>query len=74
MPSTVIDLFNYDHHTATLKIIFRSGNAYAYKNVPEEVFAGLKAAPSKGQYFNSHIKHKYAFNHLHGSDSEPSDF
>jgi len=65
MPSTVIDLFNYDHRSATLRIVFRSGNVYAYKGVPEEVYNEFKKAPSKGKYFNQAIKHLFAFEQLH---------
>lgn len=64
MPSTVIELFNYNHLTATLKIVFRSGNIYAYKDVPESVYQDLKIAGSKGRYFNHHIKNIYKFEHL----------
>jgi len=64
MPSTVIDLFNYNHKTATLRIVFRSGNVYAYKDVPEEVYNEFKLAPSKGKYFNQSIKNKFTFEHL----------
>lgn len=64
MPSTVIELFHYDHRTSTLKIVFRSGNIYAYKEVPEPVYQELKAAGSKGRFFNHHIKNIYPFEHL----------
>ena len=64
MPSTVIDLFNYDHKKATLRIVFRSGNVYAYKNVPEEVYNDFKTAVSKGKYFNEFIRNKFTFEQL----------
>lgn len=64
MPSTVIDLFNYDHRSATLRIVFRSGNVYAYKKVPEEVYNDFKKAESKGRYFNQMIKNKFTFEQL----------
>jgi hypothetical protein len=64
MPSTVIDLFNYDHRTATLRIVFRSGNVYAYKSVPEEIYVQFKQADSKGKYFNQAIRNHYTFEQL----------
>jgi len=64
MPSTVIDHFSYDSKTSELKITFLSGKVYIYKNVPDEVFEGLKTAGSKGQYFNALVKNKYKFRRL----------
>jgi hypothetical protein len=64
MPSTVIELFNYDHKASTLTIVFRSGNVYAYQHVPEQVYRNLVTAPSKGKYFNSAIRDKFRYQHL----------
>jgi hypothetical protein len=64
MPSTVIELFNYDHRASTLTIVFRSGNVYAYLNVPELVYRNLQAAPSKGKYFNTAIRDKFRYQHI----------
>jgi hypothetical protein len=64
MPSTVIDHFSYDEINTTLKITFRSGNIYVYKDVPQKVYSDLKIAGSKGRYFNHYIKNRYTFEHL----------
>jgi len=64
MPSTVIDHFSYHPESSELKITFLSGKVYIYKNVPDEVFQGLKTAGSKGQYFNAFVKNKYKFKRL----------
>jgi len=56
MPSTVIAAFNYYTDTQTLRIRFVSGIVYDYKNVPEEVYAAMKASFSKGAYFNLTLK------------------
>ena len=61
MPSTVISSFFYNANTRTLKIVFVSGLAYNYRNVPEKIFNALKASGSKGGYFNQHIRDKYEF-------------
>jgi hypothetical protein len=61
MPSTVIAAMHYYPATSTLRIIFRSGMIYDYKNVPEKVFMEMKAAYSKGTYLNQHIKPVYEF-------------
>jgi hypothetical protein len=61
MPSSVINHFSYDPDAATLNIIFVSGIRYKYKNVPPEVYNMLKAAGSKGRYFNHFIKGKFKY-------------
>lgn len=51
----------YDPHSCTLRIRYLSGIAYDYKHVPEEVYAAMKAADSKGRFLNQHIKGHYDF-------------
>ncbi|NET59020.1 MAG: lysine--tRNA ligase [Symploca sp. SIO2E6] len=57
--SVVIQSFDYDATTQTLRVEFNSGSVYQYRDVPDSVYQGLKNAPSLGQYFNSHIREKY---------------
>lgn len=64
MPSTVIEHFTYDPEQLTLKITFRSGNVYVYKQVPEYIYEELQIAGSKGQYFNNFIKNIYDYERL----------
>jgi hypothetical protein len=40
----------------TMYITFMSGNTYTYKDVGVLHFVGLLNAPSKGKYYNRHIK------------------
>ncbi|MCZ4223058.1 KTSC domain-containing protein [Pedobacter rhodius] len=61
MPSTVINHFSYNKDLKTLKIIFITGMVYKYLNVPKRTFEMLKAAGSKGRYFNHYIKDKFDF-------------
>jgi len=61
MPSSVVLAIHYDPASATLKIVFVSGTVYEYRNVPGKIYKAMKAAPSKGIYFNKHIKEKYPF-------------
>ena len=44
---------------ATLEVELRNGAIYRYFLVPHAVFEGLIAAPSKGAYFNHHIRTAY---------------
>lgn len=64
MPSSVINHFKYDEKSHTLIITFVTGLVYQYKNVPEEVYKMMKAAGSKGRYFNFYIKDKFKFKKL----------
>lgn len=61
MPSSVIAYYHYDHQSAILRITFVSGMVYDYMEVPENVYKAMKAARSKGTFFNRKIKDKYAF-------------
>ena len=49
---------------ATLDLRFRSGTLYRYFSVPPHVLNGLIAAPSKGAYFNRHIRHRFRYQRL----------
>lgn len=62
MPSTVIADMAYDPETQTLSVWFRpSGRRYEYFEVPSAVYDALRQSPSKGRYFNAHIRDGYAF-------------
>lgn len=62
MPSTVIADMAYDPETQTLSVWFRpSGRRYDYFEVPSVVFDALRRSPSKGRYFNAHIRDGYEF-------------
>jgi hypothetical protein len=59
--STVIDAIGYSH---VLEIRFESGRIYQYYDVPEEVYNAMLTAPSKGKYFNEHIRGKYSYQEI----------
>jgi hypothetical protein len=62
MPSTVIADMAYDPETQTLSVWFRpSGRRYDYFEVPVAVYDALRQSPSKGRYFNAHIRDGYEF-------------
>ena len=64
MPSTVIRTTHYEPETRLLLIVFQTGRRYIYMDVPPEVYAGLKAAYSRGAFFNEKIRDHYAFRSL----------
>ncbi len=51
-------------HTRVLEIQFESGRIYQYFDVPEKVYQEMLASDSKGRYFNSHIRSKYAYQEI----------
>lgn len=61
MPSSVIRSFDYDAQRRELLIVFQSGRRYIYQGVPPETVAGMRAAASHGDYFNTHIRESFAF-------------
>jgi len=57
--SSLISRIAYDEEARTLRILFRSGSAYVYHDVPPSEFEALKSAPSAGRYYNGCIKGFY---------------
>lgn len=51
----------YDAASQTLEIVFYSTGVYRYFNVPQPIYDGLMAAPSKGRYLRSHVIGHYPF-------------
>jgi hypothetical protein len=61
LTSSAITEVVHDPATSSLAIRFASGEAYAYRGVSAEVYAALLAAPSKGAFFQAHIRDVYPF-------------
>jgi len=61
VPSTTIHSFDYDPRRKQLRIVFQSGRTYTYQDVPQQTFEQLKAADSKGEFFNAHIRENFRF-------------
>ncbi len=64
MPSSVIRAFDYDPTAHRLAVTFVTGRRYAYRDVPPAVVEGLRAAPSRGGYFNRRIRDRFACERL----------
>ena len=67
MPSSVIRAFHYHPGTRRLEVVFQTGRRYAYENVPPEIHAAFRIAPSRGAYFNTWIRDQYEFTELKDS-------
>jgi len=61
MPSTVIRSYSYDARKRELDIVFQTRRRYRYRHVPVATYAALNAAPSKGAFFNRHIRGRFEF-------------
>lgn len=61
MPSTVIKRYRYNAERKELRITFRSGKLYTYYAVPADIVEDFNRAVSKGEYFSSHIRDRFAF-------------
>jgi hypothetical protein len=61
MPSTAIGKIEYDEATHRLFVTFvATGRRYVYFDVPEDEAAAFRRAFSKGTWFNTHIRDRYA--------------
>jgi hypothetical protein len=61
MPSTVIRRFDYDADHQRLDVEFVTGRRYSYYEVPERIVDEMRAAFSKGSYFNRRIRDHFRF-------------
>ncbi|MCZ4341171.1 KTSC domain-containing protein [Sphingomonadaceae bacterium G21617-S1] len=61
MPSSVIRRFDYDANARRLDIEFVTGRIYSYHSVPARIVAAMRAAGSKGRFFNQRIRDHFAF-------------
>lgn len=59
--SSLIQAVGYEAERRLLEIAFTSGRVYWYADVPREIYDGLLAAQSKGEYFLAHIRDVYAY-------------
>jgi len=64
MPSTVIRYFRHDPETSRLLVVFQSGRRYVYSPVPATTAEAMRRAFSKGEFFNAHIRDRFACERL----------
>jgi lysyl-tRNA synthetase class 2 len=61
MPSTVIRSLDYDADAHRLDIEFVTGRRYSYHEVPARIAAAMRAATSKGSFFNRRIRDHFRY-------------
>ena len=66
--SKAIAMFAYDLDAGSLLIHFKTGGVYVYQAVPRAVFDGFREAPSKGQFYQSTIRDRFAARRLAPSE------
>jgi len=79
--SDVLGSVSYDEGHRTLVITFDNGSTHVYSDVPRDMYVGMMATPSRGVYFNTHIKGRYPFQlmtsgeggsiHIQGQGAKP---
>lgn len=57
--SRAIRAVGYDPGSRRMKIVFAAGHDYDFCAVPPRVYENLLASPSKGRFYNEHIKGRY---------------
>ena len=67
--SSELKSVGYSEEFKLLDAEFKSGDIYRYFDVPKELYEGLMAAPSHGQYFNMYIRNA-GFDYLKINDIE----
>lgn len=65
--SRAIAEVGYEARSRTLLVRFRSGEAYAYLDVPAAVHDDFLAAPSKGRFFQAEVDPAFRFVRLEAS-------
>jgi lysyl-tRNA synthetase class 2 len=58
--SSFITNVSWDPDSEILLLRFVSGSTWAYHDVPEDIYEALVRSPSVGEYFNKHVRNKYA--------------
>jgi lysyl-tRNA synthetase class 2 len=62
--SSLIKKYDYDPARKLLQIEFKNGSVYNYQDVPADIAQGLEQETSQGQYFNEHIRGKFAYDQV----------
>ncbi len=66
--STALEAATYQDQLALLELEFRDGTVYQYCVVPAQTYQELLLAESKGAYFHSHIRNRFAYAKVHPAE------
>ncbi|HRZ18537.1 MAG TPA: KTSC domain-containing protein [Methanofastidiosum sp.] len=59
--SSNIRRLGYDEPSKTLIIVFKSGSAYEFADVPKEIYEKLLQTPSIGTFFTKYVRDKFTY-------------
>lgn len=59
--SSMLAAVGYDANLKALVVLYNSGRAYQYLEVPHEIFQELLGARSKGRYMLDHVIDHYPY-------------
>lgn len=62
--SRMFEAVKYDGATRTLTLLFHTGSAYAFYEVPRQVYDDFLRIVNRGEYFNRRIKKVYRYERL----------
>jgi hypothetical protein len=57
--SSSLRSIGYDAATSILEVEFRNGSVYQYANVPSELWARFRHAPSLGKFFQENVRDQF---------------
>lgn len=69
MPSTVVRAIHYRADARELEVLFTTGRAYVFHDVPPEAAEDFRAARIKGRHFNARVRGRYRFEEISGDAS-----
>jgi len=69
MPSTVIRAIHYRADARQMEVLFTTGRAYVFHDVPPEAAEDFRAARIKGRHFNARVRGRYRFEEIRGGDA-----
>ena len=58
--SSAIAAVEHDPVSLTLRVTFRGSGTYTYEGVPRSLYEAFLRAPSKGTFFNEHIRDRFS--------------
>jgi uncharacterized DUF497 family protein len=62
--SSMLRAVGYDRKTNEMEVVFNTGDAYRYENVPPSKYADLLKAESKGTYMQAHIINVFPYHRV----------
>ena len=61
LDSTTLAAATYHDRRETLQLDFRDGTCYLYSGIASSLYRELLRAPSKGSFFNRHIRSHFPY-------------